>query len=81
MAASRQDVDRWIQVARENGHEFILSVCDTFDYDDYPVYCENREELMRRYDVYNGKNMQRVNEIIRVPKKKDAIENLSIYDF
>jgi len=77
MAASREDVDRWIKTAIAGKCEFIISVCDTFEYDDYPVYCEDLDELVRRYPEFNGKNMQKVNEIIQIIDGK-AIENLSI---
>jgi hypothetical protein len=81
MAASRKDMDRWISTARERGDEYIISVCDTFDWDDYPVYCEDKEAVRRKRVDVDGVNMQTINEVIRVPKKKPAIENLSINEF
>ncbi len=76
MAASRHDIDRWIATAREEGAKYILSVCDTFDYDDYPVYCNNLKELKEAIPYYNGKDMQRVNEVIEIHDDK-VIENQS----
>ena len=78
MAASRADIDRWIETAKEKGSRFIISVCDTFDYDDYPVYCENTEELMEKHAEVNGKNMQRVNEIIWIDELGQVHENFSL---
>jgi len=78
MAATRQDVDRWIETAKQNGDEYVISVCDTWDYDDYPVYCKNLEELKQKHPKYNGENMQRINEIIRI-KNGVVTENLNIY--
>ncbi len=75
MAATRQDVNRWISTAKENNSKFIISVCDCFDYDDYPVYCENETELIKEYDLHNGRNMQRINEII-VINQDEVIENI-----
>lgn len=66
MAASREDVDRWIGEAKKRGATHIVSVCDTFDYDDYPVYVmpdENVNEVKMKYD---GVNMQRINEVITI---------------
>lgn len=77
MAASREDVDRWIETAIAGKCEFIISVCDTFDWDDYPVYCKDEAELRERYPNYSGQNMQRVNEIIQIIDGQ-AIENLSL---
>lgn len=81
MAANREDVNRWISSARETEDEYIISVCDTFDWEDYPVFCRDREDLEARLPEFDSVNMQRVNEIIRVPRKKDAIENISIDEF
>lgn len=78
MPATRQDVDRWIEKAKENKDEYIISVCDTWDYDDYPVYCKDLESLKTSYSRYNGENMQRINEIIRI-KNGVVTENLNIY--
>jgi hypothetical protein len=77
MAASREEVDRWIQWAIAHKCEFIISVCDTFDWDDYPVYCEDKNELILVVDNYDGVNMQRINEIIQI-KDGIAIENLNV---
>jgi sugar phosphate isomerase/epimerase len=66
MAASREDVDRWIRTAKKMGAKHIISVCDTFDWDDYPVYVMPDENLEERKKDYNGVDMQRINEIITI---------------
>jgi len=80
MAATRQDVDRWIATAKANGSKYIVSVCDTFDWDDYPVYCRDKVELSKAIAEYNGKNMQRINEVIEIKGDK-VIENLNPHSF
>ncbi len=64
--ATRDDVDRWVSTAKENGNKYIVSVCDTFTYTDYPIYCMNEEDLSDAKKKYDGKNMQRINEIITI---------------
>lgn len=67
MAATREDVNRWIESARKDGYKFIISVCDTFSYEYYPVYCKDEVELAEKHKKYeNGANMQRINEVIEV---------------
>lgn len=78
MAASRKEVDKWIETAKKEDNKFILSVCDTFDWEDYPVYFKTEEELMRNYHQYNGINMQRINELIRINDDNSVDENLFI---
>lgn len=71
MAASRQDIQRWLEEGRSKGATHMLVVCDTFDYDDYPVYVyeEGKGPSMSFTDVnkafkrYNGPNMQKVMEV------------------
>lgn len=77
MAATREDIDSWIAEAISDNQEFIISVCDTFDWEDYPVYCKDKKELLLKYPHYDGKNMQKVNEIIQIKNGK-AQENLKI---
>lgn len=79
MAATREDVDRWIETARKNGKPFIISVCDTFEYDDYPIYCSTKEEVFEQHQSHDNVNMQKINEIIHVTEK-GAVENLNIYN-
>ena len=66
MAASREDVDRWIDTAKKQNKKFIISVCDSWDYTDYPVYCKDEEELNKKKPNYDGINMQRINEVITI---------------
>lgn len=76
MAATREDVDRWIETAKKEGNKFIISVCDTFDWDDYPVYCKDEGELAKKKPEYNGVNMQKINEVIRINDDGSVTENL-----
>ena len=82
MAATREDVNRWIDYAKKEGYPFIISVCDTYDYDDYPIYCKNSEEVFKQWNNHNGQNMQKVNEIIRIDEEGSVVtENLNINNF
>lgn len=80
MAATRQDVDRWIEYAKREKYKYILSVCDTWDWDDYPVYCKNLSELRDEIKTYDGKNMQTINEVIEI-NGDEVTENLSPVQF
>lgn len=79
MAATRKDVDEWIHQAKKQKCSYIISVCDTYDWDDYPVYCKDREEVVEESANYNRVNMQKINEIIRINDDGTVEENLSIY--
>jgi hypothetical protein len=79
MAASRERVDLWIEIAKSTKSKYIISVCDTFDHEDYPVFCGTTAELARVIKRYDNNDMQRINEIIQI-NGDDVIENLTIID-
>lgn len=64
MAASKEEIDRWIAEAKKKKATHIISVCDTFDHDDYPVYVLPGQSLADVKKRYDGVNMQRINEVI-----------------
>jgi len=78
MVATRQDVNEWIEMAKEGNCEFIISVCDTFEWMDYPVFCKDKEELIKEVPEYNGINMQIINEIIQIKSDGSVRENLNL---
>lgn len=61
--ASREDIKRYLEKGKKNGSKYMLMVCDTFDYEDYPVYVEENEKLVDVINKYDGKNMQKILEI------------------
>jgi hypothetical protein len=61
VAATKEDIRRWL-TEPEAGAEFVIVVCDTYDWDDYPVYC-TAEDFERKYQNHNGPNMTKVMEV------------------
>ena len=59
---TRQAIADWLTEAVNEGADFMIVVCDTFEYDDYPVSV-SREEFWEKYDHFNGRNMQRIMEV------------------
>jgi hypothetical protein len=57
---------RWIKEAQLLGATHIISVCDTFSYEDYPVYVMPSEDLQEKRKLYDGINMQRINLVIEI---------------
>lgn len=71
MAATREDVDEWIKEAKDKKAKYIISVCDTFSYDDYPVFVMENEDLEEKKKEYAGVNMQKINEVIEIKYEKN----------
>jgi hypothetical protein len=76
MAATRKDVDRWIKTAKTMGATHIISVCDTFDFDDYPVYVLPNENLDEKKEKFDDVNMQKINEVITINKDSSVSEQI-----
>ena len=63
MATSMQDILGWIERGKEAKATHLIVVCDTFDYDDYPVFVKPGQDAREVFEHYHGKNMQRVMEV------------------
>lgn len=74
MAATVTEIEEWLEEGRKKGATHVLIVCDTFDWDDYPVFVSPEENPQEVYDRTHGKNMQKVMEVYSL--SKDAKEQL-----
>lgn len=64
MAASRQDISRWLDdLYATDEYTHMIVVCDTFDYEDYPVYVPVGRDVREVVEEKTGKNMQRLMEV------------------
>ena len=63
MATTQSDIRRWLNEAKKMKATHVIVVCDTFDWEDYPVYVASNEDVRKKYVEYNGPNMQRVMEV------------------
>lgn len=61
--ATQSDIKRWLKRKKPH-HTHMLVVCDTFSWDDYPVFSTNPTKDR----VYYSQNMQRVMEIYDLNK-------------
>jgi len=72
---TKHDIKEWLDLGIERGATHVIVVCDTFSYEDYPVYVmstQNSRDVAKQYD---GTNMQKVIEVYDL--KKDIFEQLS----
>lgn len=66
MTASLEEVNEWKRKGIEMGATHIVSVCDKFSWEDYPVYIMPDQSVDQEKHKYNGDNMQKINEIIEL---------------
>ena len=75
MATTKNDLREWFKEGVEKGATHMIVTCDTFSYEDYPVYVMPDEDVHKRYSEHNGPNMQRVMEVYNL--SQDMEEQLS----
>lgn len=63
MVTKREDITRWFHEGQEQGATHIIVVCDTFDWEDYPVYVASDEDVREKKAEHDGKDMQKVMEV------------------
>jgi hypothetical protein len=62
MATTIQDLKRWFKEGKEQGATHMVVVCDTFDWEDYPVYVKDPDEVLEVIRKHSM-NMQKVMEV------------------
>jgi hypothetical protein len=72
MSTSRSDIERWYKSGKSQNKKWLIVVCDTFDYEDYPVYASTDKEFWYEYDHHNGQNMQCIMESYDLTKSLDS---------
>lgn len=63
MAATKEDISNWFEKGVELKATHMIVVCDTFDYEDYPVYVQKDQDVHKIKEEYNNKDMQKVMEV------------------
>ena len=69
MTATRLNIKEWIEEGIEKGATHVVIMCDTFDYEDYPVYIMVGEDPR---DKASYENMQRPMECYDLRMDIDA---------
>lgn len=62
MATSASDIRGWFQNGKTAGAAYMLVVCDTYDWEDYPIYVTPSQDLAAIATAHHGPNMQKVME-------------------
>ena len=72
MSATKQDIKHWIEKGKKMGATHLIVACDTFDYENYPVFVLPEEDANEKYEAKMGINMQTVDEVYDLQKDVDA---------
>lgn len=72
MTANKEDLRRWLKTAKDRGATHLVVTCDTYDWDDYPVYVLPDQNVREVVADYSNRNMQRVMEVYDLSKDIQA---------
>lgn len=59
---TQEDIRCWLNEGKAQNATHMLVVCDTYDYEDYPVFVQSHENVAEKANKYRGQNMQRIME-------------------
>lgn len=61
---TKNEIKSWLEYGQAQGATHMIVVCDTFDYEDYPVYVKPGEDPRKVAEKYQDFNrMSRVMEV------------------
>lgn len=63
MAANKEMIREWLEEGKAEGNTHVIVVCDTYDWDDYPVYCGSLAVTNEKIAYYSTASMQRIMEV------------------
>ena len=86
MPTTTNDIRMWLKEAKESNCTHLMVVCDTYDWEDYPIniypkgespYPTAHDDLEKAIKQFDGLNMQKIMEIYDL--SKDVEKQLNQY--
>lgn len=73
MATTREDIGLWFDAGKKQKATHMIVVCDTFDWEDYPVYVTKDQDVKKIVQEHqpSAGNMQKVMEVYNLKLDKE----------
>jgi len=68
---TKSEISGWFDQALNTSADYLIVVCDTYDWIDYPIYCSAKNYL-QAYKAHDGKNMQKIMEVYDLSMDRDS---------
>lgn len=75
---TKEMIREWLEKGEEEGATHVIVVCDTFDYEDYPVMVKPSERVREKVEEYRKKRWSKVMEVYNL--SMDIDEQLASSD-
>jgi len=72
MPATRDEIAAWFDRGVALGATHMIVVCDTFSYEDYPVFVKPEEDVRARETEFAEQSMQKIMEVYDLKRDRDA---------
>ncbi len=63
MSTTREMIGAWFDQGVKNAHQYMIVVCDNYDWEDYPVYADSDSEYKEKHKKCIESNMQKIMEV------------------
>ena len=77
MATSHEDISEWYDQGKTKGATHMVVMCDTFDWDDYPVFIMPMDDLNEK--IAKPGEMQRIMEVYSYADKYTKEDQMAEY--
>lgn len=74
---TKDQISDWFDRGVKDGATHMIVVCDTYGYEDYPVYVYPDENPMLIQEKFSGKNMQKVMEVYNLRGDRETQLNMT----
>ena len=66
MGTTKDDIRGWIERGKRNGASHVIVVCDTFDWEDFPVEVTPQQEVQAVLAEYRNNDCYRIMEVYKM---------------
>lgn len=68
MATTRDDIRKWLEEGKAAGATHLIVACDTFSWENYPVFVQPGEDAREKTDEHGKKDMTKIMEVYSLGK-------------
>ena len=72
---TKQEIRKWFELGIVKGSTHLIVACDTFNWNDYPVFVSSMEDVHKRQREIENQEMTKIMEVYNL--SKDVDEQLS----
>lgn len=79
---SKKTIGEWFDRGKQEGARYMIVVCDTFSYEDYPSYVKPTEDINERINYFRRSPMQRIMEVYDLEMSRgDQLKTPRVFNF